>query len=132
MFDRLQVPGKKWSSGHLFAAMDRLIICHHFAHKIRRSENTEFGDFFKGFDHIGQLALTALVQSLIILGSMIPFFFIAKDSGLSEWYMEYVSEYGSFADLPYEQMVNAWYEHYPAFMVNKFGKNPVAKSPKIL
>ena len=62
------------------------------AHKLWKGENTEFGDFFKGFDHIGQLALTALVQSLIVLASMIPFFFVIKDSGLIQWYIDLMSD----------------------------------------
>lgn len=62
------------------------------AHKLWRNENTEFGDFFKGFDHIGQLALTALVQTFIILAAVVPFYFMVKDSGLFEWYMEYMAD----------------------------------------
>jgi uncharacterized membrane protein len=62
------------------------------ANKLWTGQNTEFGDFFKGFDNIGQLALTALVQNLIILATLIPFVLAIKDSGLLEWYMEMLSD----------------------------------------
>ncbi|MEO1257200.1 MAG: hypothetical protein AAFZ15_00325 [Bacteroidota bacterium] len=62
------------------------------ANKLWRNENTEFGDFFKGFDHIGQLALTALVQGLIIIAAMVPFIIMIKDTGLVEWYMETLND----------------------------------------
>jgi len=35
-------------------------------------EYLDFGVFFKGFDHIGQLALAALLQGLIIFAIMVP------------------------------------------------------------
>ena len=62
------------------------------AHKLWNNQNTEFGDFFKGFDHIGQLALTALVQTLIVVAVMIPFFIMIKDSGLINWYMDLLND----------------------------------------
>ena len=62
------------------------------ANKLWKGENTEFGDFFKGFDFIGQLALTALVQILIVIAAIIPFYFAVKDSGLVEWYMEFLND----------------------------------------
>ena len=62
------------------------------ANKLWRNEDTEFGDFFKGFDDIGQLALTALVQTLILIAAMVPFLFMIRDSGLMEWYMEFLND----------------------------------------
>ena len=62
------------------------------ANKIWKGQNTEFGDFFKGFDYIGQLALTALVQTLILVALIIPFYIFNKDSGLVEWYMELLND----------------------------------------
>lgn len=62
------------------------------ANKLWKGQQTEFGDFFKGFDHIGQLALTALVQILIVVASMIPFIFVVKDSGLIQWYMDMMGD----------------------------------------
>ena len=44
------------------------------ANKIERNEHNEFGDFFKGFDHFGPLALIAVVSSLIYLLLMTPMF----------------------------------------------------------
>lgn len=44
------------------------------AQKINAGERQiEFGDFFKGFDHLGKLAVVAVFTSLILAASMIPF-----------------------------------------------------------
>lgn len=58
------------------------------ARKLDRGERTEFGDFFKGFDYTGQLALAALVTSLIVLISLVPFGIVCWNSGIVEWYQE--------------------------------------------
>lgn len=34
-------------------------------------------------------------------------------------YMEYVHDHGQFADLPYEKMLAAFYQHYPALMARE-------------
>ncbi len=44
------------------------------ANKIRKSEPSEFNDFFRGFDFIGPLILITLVSSLIYVVALIPFF----------------------------------------------------------
>ncbi len=43
------------------------------AHKLQRNEGTQFSDFFKGFDYIGQLLLWYLVMILILGLMMLPF-----------------------------------------------------------
>lgn len=50
--------------------------------KSHDQEHFDFGIFFKGFDHVGQLALAALLQGLIIIALLIPAgvaFFVAMD-----------------------------------------------------
>ena len=42
------------------------------SHKLNQGETTAFEDFFKGFNHIGQLALATLLQFLIIMATLIP------------------------------------------------------------
>lgn len=42
------------------------------AHKVNQDQATQFNDFFKGFDFLGQLALAVLLQSLIMLAAAIP------------------------------------------------------------
>ncbi len=37
------------------------------AGKINRGEHTEFGDFFKGFDHFGSLVLASLISGVLIV-----------------------------------------------------------------
>jgi hypothetical protein len=65
-----------------------------------KGETAEFGDFFKGFDTIGQLALTALVMNLILIGSLVPFFLAISSSGLISWYMELMQNPTDFGDIP--------------------------------
>ena len=52
------------------------------AHKIQRGEEHQFSDFFKGFDHFGQLVLTNIVMYLLILLAFLPFVFTVFSSGL--------------------------------------------------
>lgn len=59
------------------------------AHKLNKGEGTAFEDFFKGFDRIGQLALATLLETLIIMGSLIPAFItLAMVSGGLERLMD--------------------------------------------
>lgn len=55
------------------------------ADKLNRDEPLEFGTFFKGFDHVGQLALAALVTNLIIFASVIPMFIVWYLTGTFDW-----------------------------------------------
>lgn len=57
------------------------------AHKMLHNEATEFGDFFKGFDHIAQLVLLNLVMIGILLLVFSPTIYTVYESGLVEWYM---------------------------------------------
>jgi hypothetical protein len=43
------------------------------ANKQERGKTLEFGDFFKGFDFIGQLILISLIQGALMIVVMIPF-----------------------------------------------------------
>lgn len=51
------------------------------ANKIAKGEMTQFNDFFKGFDNVGQLCLTSVVSSLLIVAGMIPFVVVAVSIG---------------------------------------------------
>jgi len=51
------------------------------AHKLEKGEQTEFADFFKGFDYIGPLVLTALATFAILIVTTIPFFWLLVDPG---------------------------------------------------
>lgn len=46
------------------------------ADKQESGKQLEFADFFKGFDYVGQLILVSLIQSLIMVAAMIPFFVV--------------------------------------------------------
>lgn len=43
------------------------------ASRIERGESLEFGDFFKGFDHIGPLVLISVIQMVLMVVAIIPF-----------------------------------------------------------
>jgi hypothetical protein len=45
-----------------------------FAHKIKTRQALEFGDFFKGFDHLGQLILYTLIAGILVFfGTLLLF-----------------------------------------------------------
>lgn len=46
------------------------------ANKIRNGQTTEFGDFFKGFDHFGPLAILMLIYIGLMIVALIPFFVV--------------------------------------------------------
>jgi hypothetical protein len=46
------------------------------AKKIYSGENTEFGDFFKGFDFIGQLILMTIINGAIYVVVFVPTYFV--------------------------------------------------------
>ncbi len=58
------------------------------ANKIRVNRFEDFGDFFKGFNKVGPLALAALTMSVIILIALSPTIYSVYSSGVVEWYME--------------------------------------------
>ncbi|MFQ5447061.1 MAG: hypothetical protein ACE5FF_09005 [Saprospiraceae bacterium] len=70
------------------------------AHKLDKGEQTEFGDFFKGFDYVGPLALTALAIFVVIMVSLIPFFLSVGSSGLIGWYMDALRNPMSAGEVP--------------------------------
>ena len=53
------------------------------ADKYDRGEHTEFADFFKGFDKLGELALMTLIQVVIVVALMIPAIIVAVIAGVS-------------------------------------------------
>ncbi|MEQ8706198.1 MAG: hypothetical protein RIC19_19860 [Phaeodactylibacter sp.] len=55
------------------------------AHKLNNKEPLEFGTFFKGFDHVGQLALAALVTNLILFATFIPLLAVWYMYGATDW-----------------------------------------------
>ncbi len=57
-------------------------------HKVDRGEKLEVADFFKSFDRIGDLILTALLVFLIVFGALLPGLILAVSSGI----MAYVSD----------------------------------------
>ncbi len=54
------------------------------AHKNWRGEQTEFGDFFKGFDFAGPIVLVTLVSSLV--GQILTIPYYMANSEMYEWY----------------------------------------------
>jgi len=62
------------------------------ANKVWKNEMPEFSDFFRGFDFIGQLALTALLQFIIVMLALVPFIMAIWDSGMITWYMDILSD----------------------------------------
>lgn len=51
------------------------------AHQMERNERYEFGTFFKGFDRLGDLFVTALLTGLIVLATMIPGLIVMLTAG---------------------------------------------------
>lgn len=51
--------------------------------KLDLGEKLELGDFFKGFDKVGDLALTALISGLLVLLATIPGLLLMAFSGLN-------------------------------------------------
>lgn len=56
---------------------------YHVANQVDRGEQTVFGDFFKGFDKLGNLFLTSLLTGLIVVVAAIPGLIVLFTSGLS-------------------------------------------------
>jgi uncharacterized membrane protein len=46
------------------------------ANKVRQNEATEFGDFFRGFDYVKDLALYQLIVTIVIFALLVPLVFI--------------------------------------------------------
>lgn len=55
------------------------------ARKLDLGQRIEFGDLFKGIDHIGQLVLTALVEMLVIVVSILPFLLAISAGEIFDW-----------------------------------------------
>jgi hypothetical protein len=62
------------------------------ANKIRKGESTEFSDFFKGFDYVRPLALTALGIFVVTILAMLPFVFLGGGMELFSWYMDMMQD----------------------------------------
>lgn len=56
---------------------------YHVANQVDRGNPTVFGDFFKGFDKLGNLFLTSLLTGLIVVVSAIPGLIVLFTSGFS-------------------------------------------------
>ena len=56
------------------------------ANKISKGEQTEFGDFFKGFDFAGQIVLVTLIS--FIIGQIFSIPYYMANSELYSWYIE--------------------------------------------
>lgn len=59
------------------------------ANKLDRDEFTQFSDFFKGFDKLGNLFLTSLLTALIIAGAILPGIIMLFSSGFDFEYFEF-------------------------------------------
>lgn len=57
------------------------------AHQIHRGETYQFSDFFKGFDHFGQLVLMIIAMYILIFLASIPFVIAIYPSGIFQAYM---------------------------------------------
>ncbi len=68
--------------------------------KIQKGKNFSFNDFFRGFDHIGQLALMTLILMLILLAVFTPTLFAFSSSGIFAWYREVLGDPFGAADAP--------------------------------
>jgi uncharacterized membrane protein len=70
----------------LFVSPIILVAFYITGHKLDKGEKIEFSDFFRGYDKIGDLALTALLTGLIVLGSIIPGCILLVTAGISSYY----------------------------------------------
>ena len=74
------------------------------ARRLDLNEQNEFGNYFKGFDFTGQLALAALVVSLITVLSIVPFALVVWNPEYLEWYQDVLQNPGSpppsFPEMP--------------------------------
>ncbi|MFZ4634709.1 MAG: hypothetical protein ACOYNO_10930, partial [Saprospiraceae bacterium] len=55
-------------------------------HKLDKGEKLEFSDFFRGFDKIGDLVMTALLSGLIVFGSLLPGMILLFTGGIMSFY----------------------------------------------
>jgi hypothetical protein len=67
------------------------------SHKTDIGQRAEFGDFFKGFDFTGQLAIATLVMWLIMCIAMAPLLFMYWKYGMFDWYMDFIRNPADFA-----------------------------------
>lgn len=68
------------------------------ANQVQKNQQTEFGDFFKGFQYVSQLALVTLLAGIIVILSLLPF--IVANAGLGSWLMEFMMEADTFEENP--------------------------------
>ncbi|MDX2135104.1 MAG: hypothetical protein SFV52_09965 [Saprospiraceae bacterium] len=57
-------------------------------HKVDRGEKLEVADFFKSFDRIGDLILTALLVFLVVFGALLPGLILAISSGVMAYVVD--------------------------------------------
>lgn len=81
-----------------------------YAHRLENDMHPEFGDFFKGFDHVGQLVLTYIVMSIILLLSAAPMLIAVSSSGFLQWYWELImdpqnADVLNFPDFPFWSLI---------------------------
>lgn len=60
------------------------------AHALSKSEQFEFGTFFKGFDFVGPLASAALVTNLIVFAAFIPMLLVWYMNGAADWFYQVI------------------------------------------
>jgi hypothetical protein len=94
------IPFIGWLANSLFISPALTVGFYLVARKLDLGKNTEFGDFFKGFDFVGQLAITALVMTGIILATLIPFYFAGGGSEFMNWYLEILKNPATAAENP--------------------------------
>lgn len=80
---------------------------------LSRGREPEFGDFFQGFKFIGQLLLTSLIQALISMTALIPFF-IFMGITLGSFFIDFFQMVSSTSDPDPEQMLNMFQDSFSA------------------
>jgi hypothetical protein len=76
------------------------------SHRIQEGNEPQFGDYTRGFDFVGQLALAAAAISLITLISLIPFFMSIPFSEFFDWYTEFLENPQTTTPPPYIKPVS--------------------------
>jgi len=79
----------------LFVSPIILVAFYITGHKLDKGEKIEFSDFFRGYDKIGDLALTSLLTGLIVVGSIIPGCIVLVTAGISSYYYSFEPDLNS-------------------------------------